>query len=297
MILNYINPNDIEGVGRALVQGGKQVDVGEWHAMDVRGRKELVSYELPNVIFQIGVEDGVESWQDAVFGEAMGDDEWAEEQFLERVSGKPLNPPPSAKRWHHETEKHLTAPGGKFTHTYPERFWPKWGYDMDGKSAFEEMKTSRSVAWEPMRGLRYEYGDLDDVVNLLARSPYTRQATFPIFFPEDTGAVHGGRIPCTLHYHFMMRDGKLHMWYAIRSCDFVRHFKDDVYMAGRLLQWVLDELRAKQRENRKGQTFYEGDGKFWWDTVKSGNLTMHIYSLHYFEGDRARMEREYGQNQ
>jgi thymidylate synthase len=91
-----------------------------------------------------------------------------------------------------------------------------------------------------IQGIRYEYGDLDDVVNLLYEHPFTRQATFPIFFPEDTGAVHGGRIPCTLHYHFLRRGDSLHLWYAIRSCDAVRHFRDDVYMATRLCQWVTE---------------------------------------------------------
>ena len=47
----------------------------------------------------------------------------------------------------------------------------------------------------------------------------------------------------------------------------MRHFKDDVYMAVRLAQWVRDQLP------------HEG-------TLTMGELTMHIGSFHIFDGDR-----------
>src|SRR3954468_15378336 len=94
-----------------------------------------------------------------------------------------------------------------------------------------------------MRGIRYDYGDLQDVVDMLVRSPYTRQAVLPVWFPEDTGAVHGERVPCTLIYHWMLRDGRLHCFYDIRSCDFVRYFRDDVYFAMRLTQWLIEQVQ------------------------------------------------------
>ena len=67
-----------------------------------------------------------------------------------------------------------------------------------------------------------DYGDLDDVVTLLTNDPLTRQAFLPMWFPEDTGVVHGTRVPCSLGYHFMQRDGRLSITYYIRSCDIVR---------------------------------------------------------------------------
>ena len=127
------------------------------------------------------------------------------------------------------------------------------------------------------RGIRYDYGDLDDVLTLLQKYPYTRQATLPIFFPEDTGAVHGGRIPCTLHYHFLLRNDRLHLWYTIRSCDAVRHFRDDVYMAGRLCQWVIDELKNMDNDY---------DAQEFWEGVVPGNLYFTAYSFHVHAGDR-----------
>jgi thymidylate synthase len=108
------------------------------------------------------------------------------------------------------------------------------------------------------------------LVDQLANEPYTRQAYLPIFFPEDTGAVHGGRIPCTLGYHFMMRGDQLHMWYHIRSCDLHRHFRDDLYLAVRLQLWVLDALENYSR---------------YWTAVSPGNLYFAAYSLHLHRGD------------
>lgn len=153
-----------------------------------------------------------------------------------------------------------------FTHTYQERFWPKFAGENE-----------RGRGGNGMRGLRYAYGDLDDVVNLLLREPYTNQAYLPIFFPEDTGAVHGGRVPCTLGYHFMLRQNRLHMWYEIRSCDYVRHLRDDLYLACRLLLWVLLELTAREAQ--------ENDDSHLWRDVEPGMLHFLAHSLHYHKGD------------
>merc|ERR1712167_60985 len=87
----------------------------------------------------------------------------------------------------------------KFSHTYPERIWPP-----------------------SKKGIRFRYGNLDNIVELFNKDKLTRQAFLPIWFPEDTGAVHGERVPCTLGYHFIIRDGYMHVNYYIRSCDYLR---------------------------------------------------------------------------
>ena len=93
-------------------------------------------------------------------------------------------------------------------------------------------------------------------------------------------------MPCTLGYHFLSRRGRMDIVYYIRSCDLLRHFPDDVYMAARLCQWVCDQLEL-------------GDG---FKHISPGKLVMHISSLHIFRGDYARVrsmieeweEPEYG---
>ena len=192
---------------------------------------------------------------------------WAEDHFQERVSRIPHNPPPSAAYWAKKGVDEHRDEQGRFSHTYPERFWPKH---------------ANFVESEPHWGIRYPYGDLDDVVSLLAREPYTRQSYLPVWFPEDTGAVPGERVPCTLGYHFILRGGQLHCFYPIRSCDLLRHFRNDVYMAVRLTQWILEELKKQSRNST-----------FDWHGVTPGILTMHMVSLHVFEADIPVLEHKY----
>ena len=150
-----------------------------------------------------------------------------------------------------------------YDHNYMERFWPK----LAGNAS------------QPHQGIRFSYGDLADVVAQLQREPLTRQAFLPIFHPEDTGATAGQRVPCTLGYHFIIRENKLHMVYYLRSCEIYRHFKNDVYMAMRLGQWVRNQV-FNLRANRDLSL----------NAPEMGSLTMHITSLHGFVGDTPHIE-------
>jgi thymidylate synthase len=164
---------------------------------------------------------------------------------------------------------------GKFNHNYMERFWPKHAHIIeeptanaaDFRSRFRDKFQVGQVS--AMRGIMYEYGDLKDVVELMLDDPLTRQAYFPIWFPEDTG---GGdkRAPCTIGYHFMMRNNRLSVNYHIRSCDFVKHFRNDIYLTVRLLLWVLQQLQSRDPR---------------WKDVVPGDFMMQIGSLHSFKPD------------
>lgn len=250
----------VDDIRMTFLARAEKVDVGEWHAQDVRGNPALVSYELRDTIFRVWIDPRIEQLQRWIKPNLP----WAEDHFLERVSGKPLNPAPSERWWPFAVNANASHKDGeKFSHTYPERMWPKF-------ANFPGVRSNGREVYVPHNGLRYEYGDLNDLLNLLRRNPLTRQAYLPIWFPEDTGAVDGQRVPCTLGYHFLIRDGRLHCSYYIRSCDFVRHFRDDVYMAGRLMQWICEQLSS---------------------VLRPGNLTMYIASFHFFEGDRETMKR------
>ena len=241
-------------IGKALLKA-PEVNVGKWQSQDVRGRPEMVSYELSHTRLMINIDTPDQSKLAIHTGASMP---WAEDHFLERISGKPLNPPPSEAWWPYAVQGNAAHKADeKFSHTYPERFWPRFANE--GNVA----PNGRQV-FVPHMGVRYAYGDLQDVVNLLVDEPYTRQAYLPVWFPEDTGAVKGQRVPCTLGYHFLMRDGVMDIEYHIRSCDYMRHWRDDVYMAGRLLQWVCARIKG----------------------TYPGKLVMNIGSFHIFQGDR-----------
>lgn len=251
-------PDAIHRLRKQLLDG-KVVDRGEWQAMrDDRPMTQVL--ETHNVSFTVNINGPVSLWMEQIAPNLP----WAEDHFMERVSGEPLNPGEEYKNWpwyEQGVEEHKQP--GKFSHTYMERFWPTHGYEPD----YGEYRRY---------GIRYEYGDLHHLVELLQTRPYTRQAYLPIWFPEDlTAANQGERVPCTLGYHFQMRPvgdtAALDVFYPIRSCDFFRYLRDDAYMAGRLVHWIVDQL----------------------DGAVEGNLTMHIVNLHVFADEVGRLNLEH----
>lgn len=216
------------------------VDVGEWQAQ--RGSQEAITLERQDMSFAIDIPESTHELVEQIQPSMP----WAEEHFQERVSGVPYNPPPSAARWPYKRQDHAehVDSQGRFSHTYPERLW--------------------------------KLSTLSDLIVLLRERPYTRQAFIPIWWPIDgPNACTNQRVPCTIGYHFLRRGDRLKIVYYIRSCDFLRHFKDDVYMAARLCQWMCDQLNVYTTKD---------------EHVRPGQLLMHISSLHVFEADRQILE-------
>lgn len=233
------------------------VNTGTWQAKQVTD-PSMDAKELLNVVFSYSLPISAQILAE----ETSPNIQWAEDHFKERVSGIPFNPPPSETRWPFAVNNNSDSKEVgkvKFSHTYPERFWPKWANQKEGK---------------PHRGVRYELGDLSDLVNMLIKNPHSRQAYLPVWFPEDTGAIENQRVPCTLGYQFLIRRGRVDATYFIRSCDILRHFPDDVYLAGRLVQWVTQEVNNGQFHHTQSP-----------NALIPGTLTMHIVNLHYFRGD------------
>lgn len=222
-----------------LVNEGNVVSPNQWQARKL----DIKMWELFDYSFKCKIPHTLEDLVDDV----KPDLPWANVHFDERICGYPINPAPSYQMWPYYKQDEKWRVGGKFSHTYPERMW-----------------TPR------LSGIRYEYGNLEDVVNLLNKDPFTRQAFLPMWFPEDTGATHGERVPCTIGYWFIHRENELSMYYPIRSCDFRRHFKNDIYMACRLLMWMLDRLRE-----------YDS----YWNNINPGTLNMQVWNLHIFAGE------------
>lgn len=214
-----------------------------------------------------------------VFREALRPNlPWADEHFIkDRVSGDPINPGDTWKIWPYarsaDTHRRSGEKDPQFDHSYAERYWPKFAGQTEGGV----LKTTppESEAWQ---GYRFPYGDLNDLVDVLVEDPLTRQAYLPVWFPEDLGAARlKKRVPCSLGYHFIRREDKLHVLYPMRSCDYIRHFRDDVYLTIRLLLWVLEQCQLADPEN--------------WEHITPGRFTMIISSLHMFQRDREMLVR------
>ena len=54
-----------------------------------------------------------------------------------------------------------------------------------------------------------------------------------------------GRIPCSMYYQFMIREGHVDLIYTMRSCDFLTHFPIDMMLALRAQKWMADKLELK----------------------------------------------------
>jgi thymidylate synthase len=233
-----INDKIIQAIN-ILYYSGKTIRDSRWQSVET----SLYMYEVNNLFFKAPMPEEVNS----LAFQCQPDLPWSEDHFQERVGGKPLNPGNEYKNWpYYKAEiddKRFREKGEdlKFSHSYMERYWPPPG----------------------LKGIRYNYGNLLDVVDRLNDNPLTRQAYFSVWHPEDQ-KDRKERVPCTLGYHFLIREDKLNITYHIRSCDIRRHFKNDIYMTVRLAQWIRAKLNIY---------------------FKMGDLNMWIGSLHCFDNE------------
>ena len=232
----------IESKLNAFQYLAKTIDPGRWQGVELD--KRIKMWEHLNSMFTMPIPELADELQK----ETVADQPWSEKHFKERMSGEPLNPGETYKIWPWNNFKDGDDPflrhNDKFSHTYMERYY--------------------STVSQP-----------ELMVRVLFENPDTRQAFFPVWdtIPDARCLVSGDRVPCSLGYWFNIRDGKLNVTYYIRSCDILRHFRNDVYLTSRLVQWVAEALQFKGMK------------------VVPGELTMHIGSFHLFHTDKYALEK------
>lgn len=153
--------------------------------------------------------------------------EWAKDEFLERVSSRKINPGKAYKIRDHVWNQFLVK--GKFDYTYNMR-----------------------IAYQLAR-----------VIEELEKHPETRQAIIELHYPTDARVMGKKRVPCSMFYQFMKRDGKLDIIYVMRSSDFSTHFQNDI--------WLADEMRRYICKFLKGMPI--------------GKFIMFVSSLHIYKKD------------
>ncbi len=224
-----------------LITYGKEVKPARWQATDLNGNTMV---EIKDVFLKMVMEDSIS----AIFGETKANLPWSEDHFQERIGGVATNPGEQWKNWpyyKHGQDDERFRSTGKFSHTYQERFWPT-----------------------KKQGIRFDMGNYDDIVERLKNDPTTRQAFLAIWHPEDQ-SNHGGRLPCTIGYWFNVEGNKLNITYLIRSCDAIRHFRNDVYMTQRLAGHTAAQLG-----------------------LEVGIMTMWIGSFHCFSSDLYTLKKQ-----
>lgn len=260
------------GLTKAFIERSHRIHTEKWQGLDITLHPDMVSYELmfESLRIDLGGRMDLDHWREDIQPNLP----WADDHFEERVSGVPLNPGVEWANWPwgSSADKHRTE-GEMFNHTYAERLWPRFANQVGPLKTKNDFARGYKADVKAHRGIRGEYGDLRTLVNKLAREQSSRQIYIPLYFPEDTGL--DGRQPCTLGYLFLCRGGKLHVWYPMRSCDFVRHWRDDCYLAVRLALWVIQECRNINPRD--------------WDDVVLGEYEMFHSSLHIFINDARQM--------
>lgn len=244
-----------------LILAGSVVKPNFWQSMDVSKMKAAEMRELLFLSFQCSIPKTI--------GECAAQIKpnlpWADDHFdYERVSGSPINPGETWKTWPWSNSADTFRVDGKqFDHSYAERYWGQYT-----RMSNDTIKTNL--------GARSRYGDLNDVIDRLIKDPQTRQAILSVWWPEDQ-YDYNQRVPCSLTYQFIMRNGYFHMIYNIRSCDAYRHFRDDLYLTARLLLWTLAQLQSKDEK---------------WLNVHPGFFIINVGSFHCFVNDLTQLRKQ-----
>ena len=120
---DYVTFQDVYRTMKSDMLNQPLESVGQWQSQDT----DIKTRELMGVMFEFRVPCS----PSVLAGHTQCNLSWAEDHFQERVSGLPLNPPPSEAWWpfnQEQNKQHKMQKDGtvaQFSHTYPERFWPK----------------------------------------------------------------------------------------------------------------------------------------------------------------------------
>jgi len=226
-----------EEVKRDLAEMGISVYPKSMQDKIVEGNENYATKELQNYCYTIlnakssEIDGVIQPWADMEFSERVTD------PFKRNENGKPMvigwnfvNPGEAYKTRPEVWNEYMH--NGKFAYTYNERLW---------------------------------YNDqLTKIINRLKEDHDSRQLWLSIWDAGLDADRLGGisRVPCSLGYGFQYRDGKLNIHYVMRSCDFSTHFKNDVYLAIRLLEYVAQKTG-----------------------LEVGNFTHTMFSLHIYKKD------------
>lgn len=121
---------------------------------------------------------------------------------------------------------------GKFAYTYSERFYPQLCRIL--KELREKPETRQAIL--------NIHSNICPIPQYAVGEAFTRN-TGKVWGSADMENMGGnGRIPCSMYYQFMIREGALDLIYTMRSCDFLTHFPVDFALAMKMQTHVANEL-------------------------------------------------------
>lgn len=232
---------------RDVYEMGKIVKPQTMQNKVVAGNDDYITKEIIMYQYCLTSLDNI----DVMFINDLRSKEWVEKEFEERVSEKRVNPG-EAYKIREDLWKPFLNKDNNFDYTYNERF----GYDIFGYDIFEVITNNTNNLWR--------------VINELSNNPDTRQAVLPIYSLHDVKWIGGGkRVPCSMYYDILIREGKVNISYHQRSADVMAHFSNDVVLAWKMMQYITNVLNCMV-----GEVIYD-----------EGYLYHTIDSLHSYKKD------------
>ena len=211
----YINAEEmIEETKRDLAEMGIVVRPATMQDKYVKGNPDYETRELQNYSYCL-----LEAKSQDIPGVIQP---WADAEFLERITDPFLRAPDGEL-----SEPHFLNPGKAWE--LRKEVWTE--YLHEGKMAY----TYNELIWNN--------DEVTNIINRLKEDPDSRQLWISLWNPDKDPDFLGGvsRVPCSLGYGLQVRDGKLNLHYVMRSCDFATHFRNDVYLAIKFLEWVAEK--------------------------------------------------------
>lgn len=231
-----------EEIKRDLAEMGHIVKPKSYQNKVVEGDPNFETKELRNYVYTI-----IQPQLSEV--NKYANQPWCDDEAKERFCGERLNPGEAYKHRKELWEEFMVD--GKQDYTYPERFNPE------------------VIAFEGYEPYTYDVDQLHEIAVELADNPDSRQCYLSIWEPADIQYIGGKkRVPCTLGYLFQVRDNELHITYMQRSCDFIEHYSNDVYLA------IATAHELARRIEKEGGPQYS-----------VGTFTHFIGSMHIYKKD------------
>ena len=226
----YSNPMEmVKEVERDLFEMGIHVQSDSSQNIPTKDNEDYKTVELTGYSYKLGAPFTEDQLKELANYLKVPYD-WIEAEFSERVlppgfDGEIPNPGEAWKLrrnvWEHLLVPNLyeDEPEPYFSYTYGGRYYHKYdGFGMN---------------------------QIDRVVNELKENKNSRQVILEMYMGELDGDRWGARgdvekgdprhrIPCSMHYQFMIRNDKLSCVYVMRSCDFLTFFGSDIILTLKL---------------------------------------------------------------
>jgi thymidylate synthase len=205
---------------RELKELGITVPISHMQDKMVKGDKDYYTRELIGYSYKVSQADKkLDEMVRFLYPDKEGDDilNYCQLELQDRIAGVARNPGDAHKSRYSLWEEFLEDEQ-KFSYTYSER----------------------------ISDPALETDQIQAVINELTVSPDSRQAIVQIFNylydDKNIGGKH--RIPCSLHYQFLLRNKKLHGIYCMRSNDLLTHYVVDIWLACKIQMYIAEKLNC-----------------------------------------------------